>query len=83
MSRHRFRVTINRKHGLSDPEGTTTNKALLDLGFDAVESVSFGRIIDLTVDAADTETATAQVEAMCTKLLANPVMEDFTIEAVS
>ena len=83
MNRYRFRVTINRKHGLSDPEGTTTKKALLDLGFDSVETVSFGRIIDLEVDSPDLESARTEVEAMCTKLLANPVMEDFTVEAVS
>ena len=83
MSRYRFRVTINRKHGLSDPEGTTTRKALLDLGFESVESVSFGRIIDLEVETPDEASATSEVEAMCSKLLANPVMEDFTIEAVS
>ena len=83
MSRYRFRVTINRKAGLSDPEGTTTRKALLDLGFDIVESVSFGRIIDLEVDASDQDAAHSEVEAMCSKLLANPVMEDFTVEAVS
>ena len=42
-----------------------------------------GRIIDLEVDSPDLESARTEVEAMCTKLLANPVMEDFTVEAVS
>ncbi|MDJ0790440.1 MAG: phosphoribosylformylglycinamidine synthase subunit PurS [Acidimicrobiia bacterium] len=83
MTAFRYRVTINRKRGLSDPEGATTRKALQDLGFISVESVSFGRILDLEVDSSDAETAQAEVEAMCAKLLANPVMEDFTIEAVS
>ena len=79
---HSFRVTVTRKPGLSDPEGATTKRALHDLGFSEVGSVSFGRILSLTVDAEDEEAAREQVEAMCTKLLANPVMENFTIEAV-
>ena len=79
---HSFRVTVTRKPGLSDPEGATTKRALHDLGFSEVDSVSFGRILSLTVDAGDEEAAREQVEAMCTKLLANPVMENFTIEAV-
>ena len=79
---HSFRVTVTRKPGLSDPEGATTKRALHDLGFSEVDSVSFGRILSLTVDAEDEEAAREQVEAMCTKLLANPVMENFTIEAV-
>jgi phosphoribosylformylglycinamidine synthase len=80
---HRFRVSIERKPGLSDPEGTTTKKALTDLGFAGVESVSFGRIISLTVDAVDHDTAQTEIESMCEKLLANPVMESYTIESVT
>ncbi len=78
-----FRVTITRKQGLSDPEGMTTKKALTDLGFESVSDVSFGRIITVDVDGDNRATAEAAIHDMCTKLLANPVMEDFTIEAVS
>ncbi len=78
-----FRVTISRKQGLSDPEGTTTKKALTDLGFDTVTHVSFGRIITITVDEDDRAIAQTKAEKMCTKLLANPVMENYTIEAIS
>ena len=80
---HTFRVTITRKPGLSDPEGTTSAKALTDLGFTEVSGVSFGRIITLELEADDVAAATSRVEDMCAKLLANPVMEDFTVEAVS
>lgn len=82
MSR-RFRVTITRKPGLSDPEGATTHKALTDLGFDEVTAVSFGRIITLTIDADDPVEARERLDAMCTKLLANPVMERYEIEALT
>lgn len=80
---HNFRVSIERKPGLSDPEGTTTKKALTDLGFGGVASVSFGRIISIAIDAPDAEVARTEIDSMCAKLLANPVMESYTIETVS
>jgi phosphoribosylformylglycinamidine synthase len=78
-----FKVSIARKAGLSDPEGTTTKKALNDLGFDSVSHVSYGRTISVEVDAETAADASSQVEAMCEKLLANPVMETYTIELSS
>lgn len=78
-----FAVSIARKPGLSDPEGTTTGKALNDLGFDGVTHVSYGRTISIDIAAESAESALIQVEAMCEKLLANPVMETYTIEATS
>ncbi len=76
-----FTVSITRKPGLSDPEGTTTRKALIDLGFTDVSHVSFGRTIVVTIDAPNEDEARAQIEAMCVKLLANPVMESYVVEA--
>ncbi len=79
----RFRVTITRKQGLSDPEGATTHKALNDLGFDEVTAVSFGRIITLTIDTDDAVEAHERLNSMCSKLLANPVMERYDIEMLT
>ncbi|GMR02197.1 MAG: phosphoribosylformylglycinamidine synthase subunit PurS [Acidimicrobiia bacterium] len=78
-----FVVHIGRKAGLSDPEGTTTGKALRDLGFRGVGNVAFGRTITLEIDADSQDAARIKVDEMCQKLLANPVMEHYTIEAVS
>jgi phosphoribosylformylglycinamidine synthase PurS subunit len=75
-----FTVTIARKPGLSDPEGATTQKALADLGFSSVQHVSFGRIITVSIDAPDQASAHDQLDAMCRQLLANPVIEHYTIE---
>ncbi len=75
-----FKVSIARKPGLSDPEGTTTKKALNDLGFGGVSHVSYGRTISVDVDADTEADAISLIEAMCEKLLANPVMETYTIE---
>jgi phosphoribosylformylglycinamidine synthase len=75
----RFRVDIRRRPGLSDPEGATTHRALLDLGYTEVAGVHFGRSIYLEVEGGDAEAALARVQAMCERLLANPVIEDFDV----
>ena len=79
----RVRVSITRKEGLSDPEGVATQRALLDLGYDSVAEVHFGRIINLEIDDADEAGVTAAVTEMCERLLANPVIEDYTVEVIS
>ena len=76
----RFEVSIRRRPGLSDPEGVTTAKALRDLGYPEVGDVHFGRTITLEVDTDDAAEATARVEEMCERMLANPVIEDYTVE---
>ena len=78
----RFRVSITRNEGLADPEGAETARALADLGYDEVEEVHFGRTITLEITGDDTAAATARVTEMCRRLLANPVIEDYTIEEV-
>lgn len=78
-----FTVSIARKAGLSDPEGTTTTKALNDLGFEGVTHVSYGRTISVEISADTPEEARSDIEAMCEKLLANPVIETYTIEALA
>lgn len=78
----KLRVSINRREGLSDPEGATSARALRDLGFDRVIDVHFGRTITVDVEGDDRDTALADVDAMCRRLLANPVLEDYTIEVV-
>ncbi len=75
----RFRVDIRRKEGLSDPEGLATHRALRDLGHVTVDDVHFGRSIYLDVSGEDAAAAEAEVDEMCRKLLANPVMEEYTI----
>ncbi|MCL1595198.1 MAG: phosphoribosylformylglycinamidine synthase subunit PurS [Actinomycetia bacterium] len=81
--KHTFSVTIERRSGLSDPEGATASRALTDLGFAGVHSVSFGKVISIELEADTAQEAATQVEAMCRKLLANPVIENYTIENVS
>ncbi|HSF84536.1 MAG TPA: phosphoribosylformylglycinamidine synthase subunit PurS [Acidimicrobiia bacterium] len=75
-------MLITRKEGLADPEGVETHRALRDLGYGGVTEVHFGRIINLSVDGDDAVAAVAQAEEMCERLLANPVIEDYSVEVV-
>ena len=71
------RVTVTLKHGVLDPQGRAIRNALTGLGFEGVEDVRAGKLIEL--DLAD-GTTDAQIEAMCRRLLANTVIENYLIE---
>lgn len=76
----RVTVTIDRRPEIADPEGTTVKRALHDLGFTETEDVRMDRVIHLEVNGDDPETVRRRVEEMCRQLLANPVLEDFSVE---
>jgi len=74
------RVYVTLKPGVLDPQGKAIQHALGALGFDGVESVRQGKVIELELAARDRAAAQAEVEAMCQKLLANTVIENYAIE---
>jgi phosphoribosylformylglycinamidine synthase PurS subunit len=74
------RIKITLKKGVLDPQGKAIEGALHGLGFPEVEHVRQGKYIELDVPAADGVSARASVEAMCQKLLANTVIENYEIE---
>lgn len=76
------RVTITRRNEIADPEGSTIQRALTDLGYGGVEGVRVNRTVELSLPTNDREHALSEVRSMCERLLANPVMEDFNIEIV-
>lgn len=69
----RARVLIRPKAGILDPQGEAVQRALPALGFEGVENVHVGRMVELEV------TDPAQLEPMCEKLLANPLVEDYEV----
>ena len=69
----RVRVLVRPKEGILDPQGIAVEQALPALGFSGVANVHVGRLIELDVDDP------AQVPAMCEKLLANPLIEDYEV----
>ncbi|WP_425050691.1 phosphoribosylformylglycinamidine synthase subunit PurS [Psychromarinibacter sp. S121] len=74
------RVQVMLKNGVLDPQGEAVRHALGSLGFDGVEGVRQGKLIELDLAETDAETARANVTAMCEKLLANTVIESYEIE---
>jgi len=72
-------VEITRRPEIADPQGTTIQRALTDLGHNDVVSVRVDRVIHLDVTGEDPETVRTMVEDMCRQVLANPVLEDFTV----
>lgn len=73
-------VTVTRRADIADPQGATVTRALHDLGYNDVEHVRVDKTITLEVSSDDPAAVEAQVKAMCERLLANPVMEDFDIQ---
>lgn len=73
----KVRVLVRLKPGVLDPQGRAVHHALEGLGFDGVKDVRMGRVIEL--DVAD-DTSDAVLDDMCRKLLANMVIEDYTLE---
>ena len=74
------RIYVTLKQGVLDAQGDTVKSALETLGFTGVEGVRIGKFMVVTLNSATREQATAQVEEMCRRLLANPVIEDYRFE---
>lgn len=74
------RVHIMLKDGVLDPQGEAVRHALGTLGFDGVQGVRQGKVIELDLSASDKAAAETEVKAMCEKLLANTVIEKYSIE---
>ncbi len=73
-------VTVMLKDGVLDPQGRAIGQALKNLGFADVGEVRAGKVIELELDAADAASARARAEEMARKLLANQVIERFSVE---
>ena len=73
------RVTVTLKSGVLDPQGKAIEHALGGLGFAGVDQVRQGKVFDLELAGSDKARAQADLKAMCEKLLANTVIEDYAI----
>lgn len=74
------KVHITLKSGVLDPQGEAVKHALATLGFDGIESVRQGKVIELELSETDPEAAKSQLNEMCEKLLANTVIEDYDVK---
>ena len=78
--RYAVRIDVTHLPGVLDPQGATVERALPALGYGNVSEVSIAKTIRLVLDADSETAARAQVEEMCERILANPVIERYTVE---
>ena len=76
----KVRVLVRLKPGILDVQGAAVKRALGGLGFTDVSDLRVGKMIEVDVDAPSVTDARARVDLMCRKLLANPLLEDYSIE---
>ena len=74
------RITVTLKNGVLDPQGKAIEGALGALGFDGVNGVRQGKVIDIALAETDRSAAEAKLADMCEKLLANTVIENYHID---
>jgi len=81
MTVWRVEVTIMPKDGVNDPQGEAVHGGLRGLEFNCVQNVRVGKIISLSLKATSADDAIDQATQMCDRLLANPVIETFSLSA--
>jgi phosphoribosylformylglycinamidine synthase PurS subunit len=74
------RVIVTLKRGVLDPQGKAIEGALKSLGVEGVESVRQGKVFDVEIDAANVEAARERLGLACEKLLANMIVENYSVE---
>ena len=80
MSQFLARVEVSLKPTVNDPQGLTIRGGLHSLGFKEVDAVRAGKYMEIKLDAQDMAAAETRVREMCQRLLANPVIEEFTFQ---
>ncbi len=79
LQSYRAQIHVTLRPSVLDPAGVAVESSLHQLGYDTVAGVRIGKYVELTVAATDVEAAREQVDQMCDRLLANPVIENYAI----
>lgn len=82
MSEFAVDIVVTLRPVINDPQGLSVRAGLRSLGFEEVRSARVGKFVELIVEAGDAEAARERVAAMCERLLRNPVIEDYRIDAL-
>jgi len=82
LSQYRLEIRVKPRPGLLDPQGKAIHHSLNSLGWDGVGDVRVGKVMYIDIEADSETSAGEAAEAMCRKLLANPVTEDFEISMI-
>lgn len=77
---YRAKVYVTLKESVKDPQGQAVTDSLRSLGYDGVQDVRIGKIMDVRLRADSERAAAEQLEAMCQQLLANPVIETYRVQ---
>ena len=78
--KYHARIYVTLRPSVLDPAGTAVESGLKQLGYKEVEGVRIGKYIELNLTAADENDAKTQLDRMCDRLLANPVIENYSFE---
>ena len=78
----RAKIFVTLKNGVVDPQGITIKGALESLGYKGIASVRLGKYIQVELNTRDEKEAEKDIEEMCKKLLANPVIENYEYEII-
>lgn len=78
--KYQAKIYVTLRPSVLDPAGTAVQSSLKHLGYDNVEQIRIGKYIELALFAADEQAATEQLDRMCDRLLANPVVEKYRFE---
>jgi phosphoribosylformylglycinamidine synthase PurS subunit len=76
------RILITLRKTILDPQGKAVEHSLKSLGYGNIVDTRIGKYVELKIDSADESSAKTIAEEACKKLLANPVMEDYSFEIV-
>ena len=79
----KVKIYITLKEGIHDPQGQAVQQSLQTLGFEMVQNVRMGKLVEVDLKDMTNDAAEAIIKSMCKKLLANVVIEDFRYEIVS
>ncbi len=79
---YQAKIKVTLKKGVLDPQGSAVQRSLRALDYGEVTSVRIGKYMEVNLEASNKETAEEQVKEMCQRLLANPVIEDYTYNLV-
>ena len=80
MQKYKAKINVRLKSGILDPQGQAISHALQVLGFDAIDDVRTGKLIECTIASETLAGAQEQIGKACEGLLANPVIEDYAYE---
>ena len=82
MSQFQAKVSISLRQSVLDPAGEATKSAAIRLGVDGINNLRIGKVVEIQIDAPNEQEARRRIELLSDRLLANPVIEDWSVDLV-